>query len=93
MAYNLFIAYDLRQPIQNYEQVRAAIESLGKYYQFQQSLYYLHTNHSPSEVFGAVGQFMDANDKLVVINAQSGIVSTGDRPPIDAINAIWHLPD
>jgi hypothetical protein len=35
---------------------------------------------------------MDLNDRLAVINAADGLgamVSTWDRPPIDAINSIW----
>ncbi len=35
---------------------------------------------------------LDANDRLAVINASGGIVTTWDRPPIDAINAIWFTP-
>lgn len=89
MAYNLFIAYDLFAPGQNYEDVRDTIESLGAYHRFQLSLYYVHTDYSPGEVFAAVNRFLDPNDKLAVINAASGVVSSWDHPPIDAINAIW----
>jgi hypothetical protein len=32
---------------------------------------------------------MDKNDRLAVINAQNGVVTNWDHPPIDAINAIW----
>ena len=39
MAYNLFIAYDLMQPGQNYEAVRDRIKSLGQWHQFQLSLF------------------------------------------------------
>jgi hypothetical protein len=89
MAYNLFIAYDLDIPGQNYDAVRDAIKSLGKWHQFQFSLFYVHTEQGPHEAFSTVASRMDANDRLVVIDARGGVVSTGDRPPIDAINAIW----
>jgi hypothetical protein len=89
MAYNLFIAYDLMSPGQNYDDVISAIKQLGKWHQFQLSLFYVSTNHSPAEAFASVISKMDANDRLAVINAESGVVSTWDRPPIDAINAIW----
>jgi hypothetical protein len=92
MAYNLFIAYDLDTPGQNYEGVRAAIRSLGQWYQFQFSLFYVNTQKSPSEAYAAVISQMDVNDRLAVIDARAGVVSTGDRPPIDAINAIWFTP-
>ena len=89
MAYNLFIAYDLLSPGQNYNAVREKIESLGKYHQFQLSLYYVSTQHSPQEAFAIVSPALDVNDKLIVIDARAGVVSTWDNPPIDAINAIW----
>ncbi len=89
MAYNLFIAYDLMKPNQNYDGVRDAIKSLGASYQFQFSLFYVNTQFTPQEAFNIVGRVTDANDRLAVINAEGGVFTTWDRPPIDAINAIW----
>jgi len=89
MASNLFIAYDLNSPGQNYDDVRDAIRSLGRWYQFQYSLFYVNNELSPDEAFARVMRAMDRNDRLAVINAEQGIVSSWDRPPIDAINAIW----
>lgn len=88
-AYNLFIAYDLDRPGQNYDAVHERIKALGHWYQFQYSLFYVNTQFSPSDAFAFVWGVMDANDRLAAINAASGVVSTGDRPPIDSINAIW----
>lgn len=93
MAYNLFVAYDLMSPGQNYEVVRDRIKSLGPSWQFQFSLFYVHTQLSPAQTFGAIIQVMDANDRLAVINAGPGsFVTNWDHPPIDAINAIWSQP-
>lgn len=92
MASNLFISYDLDKPGQNYPAVIARIKELGRWHHFQFSLFYVNTQLSPAEAFAHVIAVMDANDKLAVINASSGVVSTGDRPPIDAINAIWFAP-
>ena len=92
MTYDLFIAYDLLQPGQNYDGVRDAIKGLGLWHQFQLSLFYVHTQHSPAAAFAIVHQAMDAGDKLAVIDAQSGVVSDWDRPPIDEINSIWGAP-
>lgn len=89
MSYNLFIAYDLDAPGQNYDAVRDAIKNLGLWHQFQFSLFYVNTPHDPQHTFALVRAAMDANDKLVVINAVGGVVSTWDNPPIDAINTIW----
>ncbi len=92
MAYNLFIAYDLLSPGQNYDGVRDAIKSLGKWHQFQLSLFYVHTDESPAQAYAIVHAAMDFGDKLAVIDAKAGVVSDWDRPPIDAINAIWFAP-
>lgn len=92
MAFNLFIAYDLDEPGQNYDGVRDAIKSLGRWHQFQYSLFYVNTELTPAQAFAKVGAAMDTNDRLAVINAQGGVVSDWDRPPIDAINAIWFAP-
>lgn len=89
MKYNLFIAYDLNSPGQNYDKVRDAIKSLGAWNQFQFSLFYVNTSFTPQQAFAKVMVFMDENDRLAVIDASGGIVSTWDRPPIAEINAIW----
>lgn len=92
MAFNLFIAYDLIPPGQNYEAVCDAIRSLGQWHQFQYSLFYVNTVYTPQQAYAHVLQFMDTGDKLAVINAQSGVVSSDEKPLIDAINAIWFAP-
>lgn len=95
MAYNLFIAYDLLQPGQNYDGVRTRIKELGQWYQFQLSLFYVHTSHTPQEAYAHVLSAMDTGDRLAVINAADlvgAIVTNWDHPPIDAINAIWLAP-
>lgn len=89
MSYNLFIAYDLMEPGQSYDRVRDAIKALGQWHQFQYSLFYVSTDFAPAEAFALVGRQMDGNDRLAVIDAQSGVVSNWDNPPIDAINTIW----
>jgi len=92
MSYNLFIAYDLMTPGQNYEEVRDKIKGLGMWHQFQLSLFYVNTELTPEEAYAQVAEVMDANDRLAVINASGGVVSTWDRPLIDAINTIWISP-
>ena len=95
MAYNLFIAYDLIPPGQNYEVVRDKIRSLGQWHQFQYSLFYVSTDLSPQQAYAEVFAVMDARDRLAVINcdfALGAIVSNYDQPLIEAINAIWVRP-
>ncbi|TGP45543.1 hypothetical protein EN873_40745 [bacterium M00.F.Ca.ET.230.01.1.1] len=95
MASNLFIAYDLDAPGQNYDAVRTAIRQLGTYWQFQYSLFYVHTALSPQEAYARVIAAMDSNDRLAVINAAAdigAIVTNWDHPPINEINTIWLAP-
>lgn len=87
---NLFIAYDLNQPGQNYDAVRDAIKSLGRWYQFQYSLFYVNTNVTASDAYTLLFATLDGNDRLAVIEANSAIVTNWDKPPIDEINAIWN---
>ena len=89
MAFNLFIAYDLHTPGQNYDEVRTRIKDLGQWHQFQLSLFYVNTTYDPVAAYNHIIAVMDGNDKLAVIDAAGGVVTTWDRPPIDAINAIW----
>ncbi|MBY5557781.1 hypothetical protein HFO41_34595 [Rhizobium leguminosarum] len=89
MAYNLFVAYDLMSPGQNYGVVQARIAELGPHHKFQFSLFYLHTDYTPQEVYDRVWSAMDQNDRLAVIIADGGLVTNWDHPPLDAINAIW----
>lgn len=95
MACNLFIAYDLDAPGQNYDAVRKAITSLGPHWQFQFSLFYVHTDLTPDQAYAHVVASMDANDRLAVIVAADtlgAIVTNWDHPPVEAINSIWLKP-
>jgi hypothetical protein len=89
MAFNLFISYDLIPPGQNYEAVQDRIKELGLWYKFQYSLFYVNTESDAHQAFTHVSQALDIGDRLAVIDAKAGVVSTGDKPPIDAINSIW----
>lgn len=95
MPYNLFIAYDLMHPGQNYDAVRDRIKQLGRWHQFQFSLFFVHTGHTPQEAYAHVLQACDRNDRLAVINCAvdvGAIVTNWDSPPINEINAAWFTP-
>jgi hypothetical protein len=101
LAYNLFIAYDLIEPGQNYDAVKDRIRELGPHWQFQYSLFYVHSRLNPAEAAHHVLQSMDVEDypgrnqgkdRLLVIDAKEGMTTTWDHPPIAEINAIWHQP-
>jgi len=59
MAYNLFIAYDLDKPGQNYEAVHERIKSLGRWYWAQKSFFCVHTAFTPEKAHRHVFAVMD----------------------------------
>lgn len=89
MAYNLFIAYDLVKPGQNYEQVRACIEALGQFSHVQGSVYYVHTSLTAEQATARISPVLDRNDKLVVVAATEArwVGYTGKL--LAAVNDIW----
>jgi len=92
MATNLFIAYDLMSPGQNYDDVRDRIKELGAWHQFQFSLFYVHTSHTAQSAYDYVHTALDGNDRLAVIVADGGVVTDWDMPPLEEINSIWNRP-
>lgn len=89
MGVNLFITYDLIYPGQYYQRVQDAIKSLGRWYQFQYSHFYVSTSLSPLEAYWAVRAVMDRNDKLTVVRAECAVVDGLSQADLAAINAIW----
>jgi len=89
MASNLFIAYDLDKPGQNYDAVHARIKSLGRWYHAQQSLFYVHTAFTPKEAHEIVFSVMDRNDKLVVVDASGAWMYPAPPDDVEAINRVW----
>lgn len=89
MAYNLFVAYDLDTPGQNYDAVHERIKSLGRWYHAQQSLFYVHTNLTPKEAHDAVLAVMDSNDKLMVVESTGAWMYPAPPADVEAINRVW----
>lgn len=88
---NLFVAYDLDAPGQNYDLARQRIRELGAWWQVQYSLFYVSTSLSTQEAYSHVAQALDANDRLIVIDATRATVSGWDNPPLAAVNDLWRL--
>jgi hypothetical protein len=74
---NLFIAYDLDKPGQNYAGVEKVIKSLGSWAHVQLSVWYVHTQYNAESVARLIRNAMDSNDRLLVV---------------DAANAFWYNP-
>jgi hypothetical protein len=89
MAFNLFIAYDLDKPGQNYDAVHARIKSLGRWYHAQQSLFYVHTELTPKQAHEAVFAVMDSNDKLIVVDSTGAWMYPAPPVDVEAINRVW----
>jgi hypothetical protein len=86
---NLFVSYDLDQPDQNYVAVHNAIKSLGRWYHAQQSLFYVHTALTAQEAHAVVFAAMDANDKLMVVDATGAVMFPAPPVDVEAINRVW----
>lgn len=69
MANNLFVSYDLMSPGQRYDKVIEAIKGLGSWAKVHQSLWYVNSSHTATNAAKAVWAAMDANDKLIVVDA------------------------
>lgn len=72
---NLFIAYDLDKPGQNYAGVEQAIKSLGAWAHVQLSVWYVRSQYDCQTAAQFIRKQMDTNDRLIVI---------------DALNAYWY---
>lgn len=68
---NLFVSYDLRTPGQNYDDVIAEIKKHGSWAKVHYSLFYLSSTETAEQVAKAVWAKMDANDRLIVVNASA----------------------
>lgn len=70
---NVFVSYDLDKPGQNYEGVIAEIKTHGAWAKVEYSLFYLSTQETAKSIAAAVWAKMDANDKLIVIDATNNM--------------------
>ncbi|MER8818602.1 hypothetical protein NKH70_02080 [Mesorhizobium sp. M0991] len=86
--HNLFIAYDLIVPGQNYEAVQDRIKQLGQWYKLQYSLYYVQSSLTLEQANIFIRGVMDDTDKLTVIEAENAWVNqvpVGDLAQIQAV--------
>ena len=68
----MLIAYDLRKPGQDYDQLYEVIKGLGgAWWHHLDSTWLLKTSKSAVEVRNAIAAVIDVNDELLVINVTS----------------------
>lgn len=70
------VAYDLRTPGRNYQELYAALKSFESWGKITESVWAVISQNESAEIRDFLLKFMDANDRLLVVN-------TGD-------NAAWH---
>ncbi len=69
MKSNIFVSYDLHQPVRNYERVIAAIKECGAWAHVQKSFFYVRTQMTTQQVFEYVCAHVDVDDSLIVVNS------------------------
>lgn len=89
MAYNLFIAYDLVDPGQNYSAVTDAIKSLGDHAHLQQSFFYVQSRVTMEVAHSRVRAAMDRNDRLAVVLAEDAFISNYQTRFLDLLSKVF----
>jgi hypothetical protein len=92
MKRNLFVSYDLNTPGQNYEEVIAEIKKQGdSWAKVHYSLFYLKSDKTAQQIAEAVWRKMDANDRLIVVDATNNDAFWYNLPTdvSDLIQKVW----
>jgi hypothetical protein len=87
---NMFVAYDLYKLGQNYSGVEQAVMNQGTACKLLNTTWYLKTNKTLEQVHNAIRQAMDANDKLLVIDANNCYGSNLPNPCWGQALKQWH---
>jgi hypothetical protein len=64
----LLVSYDLRTPGKDYQRLWDHLKSYSDYFKPLESLWLIKTSSSAKEGRDEIKQFMDSNDRLIVIN-------------------------
>lgn len=93
LGHNLFISYDLREPTKNYAAVSEAIKSLGNWAKPNLSYWFVDSRFGAAEAARIVWASMDANDKLLVVDAKTNSAAWYNLDPkVDAyIKSTWNV--
>jgi hypothetical protein len=69
MSYNLFVAFDARDPIRETPLILAAIEELGQAVRLFSTFWYVRSPFSAAEAARRLWDMMRPEDALIVVNA------------------------
>src|SRR6185369_7170818 len=69
MSYNLFVAFDTRDPIRETPLILAAIEELGQAVRLFSTFWYVRSPFTAAEAARRVWDLMRPEDVLIVVNA------------------------
>lgn len=72
-----FIAYDLRKPDRNYDDLIKELKSFGTWWHQTGSVWIVVTSKTTVEVRDYLKQFIDANDKLFVAQVSKNWAASG----------------
>lgn len=87
---NVFIAYDLMYPGQNYSAVEAAVQRLGTAVKLLNTTWYVRTSLSLDQVRASVSAAMDLNDRLLVIDAANASGWNVNQATWQTVHALWN---
>ena len=92
MKRNLIVSYDLNKPGQGYEKVIAEIKEQGTWAKVHYSLFYLKSEKTSQQVAEAVRKKMDANDRLIVVDATNDVAYWYNLPSdvSELMQRIWN---
>ncbi|MEZ5713266.1 MAG: hypothetical protein R3E11_11590 [Sphingobium sp.] len=89
---NVFVAYDLMHPGQNYGAVEAAVSGLGSAVKLLNTTWYVRTGLSLDQVRAHVSAAMDLNDRLLVIDAANASGWNVNQATWQTVHALWNQP-
>lgn len=86
------IAYDLKEPGQKCDQLRAVIDSSSNFQNIwiEESVCLVKTDKTPEELKKAMGRYLDSNDLVFISEISSNFASTFDDKLVDKIKKLFN---
>jgi hypothetical protein len=93
VSYNLFVAFDTRDPVREASLVLAAIEELGEAVRLFSTFWYVRSRLTAADAARQLWDIMQPQDTLIVVNASVGEAAAFnvDDTSIEWMQKRWHL--